>query len=290
MMSDTHISENDSSALSDGMPTELYAAVEYCLLLGDPQEKSICTQIVYSTLASLTREPDASPVLRIESPGIPDTPELIDPQLLERRGVGSVEGRITLLHALAHIEFNAINLALDAVYRFREMPQQYASDWLRVAADEARHFNLISDRLVALGSFYGAHDAHAGLWTMALKTDHDVLVRMALVPRVLEARGLDVAPAMIEKLRHAGDEQSASILDTIYHDEIEHVRIGNHWFLYLCHERDLKPAEVFATLLKQHSPGLLRGPYNTVARIQAGFTEEELLALKEIELEFRTGQ
>lgn len=266
---------------------ELFSATEHCLLIDDPAEKSRATQQLCAVAAGLPRQPDATGIKTLPLPGMPELPRLVEPQQMKRRGTGTQEGRVALLHALAHIEFNAINLALDAVYRFRDMPTNYALDWLKVASDEGRHFMLLSDRLQSLGSFYGALDAHAGLWNMACKTDHDVLVRMALVPRVLEARGLDVAPAMIDKLNNAGDADSAAILNTIYHDEIDHVRVGNHWFGYVCDQRGLKPLDVFSSLLREHSRGVLRGPYNSVARIQAGFTEDELQALEIIEQDFK---
>ena len=270
------------------IPAELYSAAEYCLLLSDPAEKARATRALFKVADSLPRDTQGTSVKRLPLPGMPEKPKLVDPKDMQRRGVGTLAGRIALLHALAHIEFNAINLALDAVYRFRDMPQQYALDWLQVASDESKHYDMLATRLDKLGSHYGALDAHAGLWNMAVNTDHDVLVRMALVPRVLEARGLDVAPGMIEKLKNAGDNESAAILDIIYHDEIEHVRIGNRWFLYMCKQRKLEPTDIFRSLLQQHSGGALRGPYNSVARIQAGFSEEEIDALVEIEAEFRS--
>lgn len=220
--------------------------------------------------------------IRIEVPGRPENPELINAKDVPQRGLGSVEGRTALLHALAHIEFNAINLALDAVYRFRGMPRQYVLDWARIAREEAYHFSLVADRLTELGSHYGALPAHNGLWDMAVRTDHDVMVRMALVPRVLEARGLDVAPKMIDKLRLLGDESSAAILDIIYHDEIDHVRIGNHWFIELCRQRELQPQKIFVSLLEQYTRGFLRGPFNRSARTLAGFTDEELSHLERL--------
>jgi len=273
----------------DILPNEFFSAIEACLLCDNPALKATMTQQLHEQQVQMERDSDAVPVRRLDQAGMPERPRLVEPQQMTKRGTGSLEGRVALLHALAHIEFNAINLALDAVYRFREMPEGYAEDWLRVAADESRHYMMVNDRLKELNSFYGAHDAHDGLWTMAVRTDHDVLVRMALVPRVLEARGLDVAPSMIHRLKQAGDTDSAGILDIIYHDEIEHVRIGNHWFLHVCRERGLEPTEVFADLLKQHTRGVLRGPYNAVARIQAGFTEEEMEALEQIEAEFKQG-
>ena len=269
--------------------TDLYAACHACLMEPDPFKKADKTQALYKQHASMARlfdEPGACTVERIETPGIPETPALVDPRSVKRRGFGSDAGRLALLHALAHIEFNAINLALDAAYRFRQMPYEFATDWLLVAADESRHFLLVAERLAELDSHYGAFDAHAGLWNMALKTDHDVMVRMALVPRVLEARGLDVAPPMIKKFRQNDDHLSADLLDIIFNDEIRHVQIGNHWFRYCCEQRGLKPSDVFEQLLRQHSRGYLRGPYNEEARVQAGFSMEELDALKEIEAEW----
>lgn len=212
--------------------------------------------------------------------GRPETPELVSPASLPRRGLGSIHGRIALLHAVAHIEFNAINLALDAVARFSGMPEDYYRDWLSVAFDEARHFRLLDERLGELGAAYGDLPAHNGLWEMAEKTAHDPLVRMALVPRVLEARGLDVTPAMIEKLRNAGDLASVACLEVILEEEVRHVAIGSRWFRHLCAERDLEPETTFHSLLREYFSGGLRGPFNHPARLQAGFTESELEELE----------
>lgn len=222
-----------------------------------------------------------------DQPGRPSQPELVDPKALARRGLGSLAGRIALLHSLAHIEFNAIDLALDAVARFRGQPDDYDAQWLRVAGDEGEHFLLLANRLEELGSFYGALPAHGGLWTMARRTEHDVLVRMALVPRILEARGLDVAPPMIERLQNVGDADSAAILQRIYTDEITHVAVGNRWFRHVCHERALDGAEVFRDLLRGGHSVWLRGPYNEAARLEAGFDPEELELIKEMEAEYK---
>lgn len=277
----------DEKGRSDTPPAEFYQAVYHCLMLESAEAKVHATMALHRQQEQLPRQPDSSPVLRLPAAGVPGRPRLIDPTGMKKRGIGTLQGRIALLHALAHIEFNAINLALDAVYRFRQMPIEFQRDWLQVACEEAMHFELMSARLVALGSYYGALDAHAGLWAMAHRTDHDVMVRMALVPRVLEARGLDVAPPMIDKLRQSGDETSAEILQRIYQDEITHVAIGNRWFLELCAERGLSATDVFQSLLREHGRSALRGPYNSVARVQAGFTEDELEALTRIEREFR---
>ena len=212
-------------------------------------------------------------------PGRPPRPTLVAPALLKPRPVGTLEGRVALLHALCHIEFNAINLALDAAWRFPALPERYYTDWLHVAAEEALHFQLLHTHLMSLGCDYGDLPAHNGLWEMVERTRDDVLARMALVPRTLEARGLDVAPAMRNKLAAAGDRRGAEILDIILHDEIGHVAIGNHWFGVLCAERGLAPLAAYETLALRYRAPRLRGPFNIEARRRAGFTEDELAAL-----------
>jgi uncharacterized ferritin-like protein (DUF455 family) len=212
-------------------------------------------------------------------PGRPQKPELVSPLLVKPRSMRTIEGRAALIHALAHIEFNAINLALDAIWRFVRMPDEYYSDWLRVAAEEAFHFSLLSRHLQTLGYRYGDFFAHNSLWDMAEKTKNDVLARMALVPRTLEARGLDASPPVRAKLAQAGDEAAAAILDIILRDEIGHVAIGNRWFAWLCEQRELDPVAIYATLASQYKAPALRGPFNLEARRAAGFSETELAAL-----------
>jgi uncharacterized ferritin-like protein (DUF455 family) len=207
--------------------------------------------------------------------GRPPQPRLVHPRQVPNRGLGSAEGRFALVHAVAHIEFNAINLALDACCRFAGMPAQYYADWLSVAQDEARHFLLLRARLHALGGDYGDLPAHDGLWEAAQKTAHDVLLRMALVPRVLEARGLDVTPGMIRRLREVGDLATVAALEVILAEEVEHVRIGTHWFRQLCAQRGLEPHATFRRLLIEHRVQL-RPPFNEPARRAAGFAAEEL--------------
>lgn len=215
-------------------------------------------------------------------PGRPERPLLVAPRELSQRKLNSVEGRAALIHAVAHIEFNAINLAWDAVYRFPGMPDDYYRDWASVAADEVRHFSLLQTRLEQLGYQYGDLPAHNGLWQAAVATEHDVMVRMALVPRVLEARGLDVTPGMIERLSRVGDPDTVAALELILREEVRHVAIGSHWFAYLCGQRRIEPRSTFLDLL-QHSAGALpRGPFNVSARLAAGFSPEELEALKNI--------
>lgn len=273
-------------------------AVEQVLLQNDPVAKADqCIELFSRWQALGSDERTAalngktqSVVVGLNEPGRPLKPELVDAKQLARRGLGTQAGRIALLHSLAHIEFNAINLALDAVYRFRDMPTDYVTDWLKVASDEGEHFLLLFNRLRSLGSDYGELSAHDGLWDMARRTDHDVLVRMALVPRILEARGLDVAPPMIKKLQAQKDHDSAAILQRIYTDEITHVEIGNRWFRYVCEERDLDGAVVFRDLLAGPSSAYLRSPFNDEARLQAGFTAEEMQVIREMEAEYRDSQ
>lgn len=218
----------------------------------------------------------------IAEPGRPVRPQLVHPSRVKPRKLATRQGRAALLHALAHIEFNAINLAWDAVYRFRGMPVEYYADWIRVADEEAQHFTLLSLRLSDLGQAYGDFPAHDGLWHMARETAHDVLVRMALVPRVLEARGLDVTPAMISRLKQAGDSGSAAVLETILRDEIGHVQTGTRWFHYVCRRRGLDPLESFRRLLGEFAPGRIHTPFNTIARLQAGFGSDEMALLEEL--------
>ena len=215
----------------------------------------------------------------LDLPGRPATPELVAPSSLKRRSMQSDAGRAVLLHALAHIEFNAINLALDAVWRFPSMPDAFYRDWFKVAAEESRHFSLLSARLAEYGHQYGDFPAHDGLWEMAERTRGDVLARMALVPRTLEARGLDASPPIRRRLAQAGDHASAAILDVILHDEIGHVLIGNHWFRHLCSESGADPHATYAQLAEQYYAPRLRGPFNFEARRDAGFDEAELRAL-----------
>lgn len=208
-------------------------------------------------------------------PGRPVRPALISPRDVPNRGLGTVEGRAALVHAVAHIEFNAINLALDAAWRFREMPPTFTADWISVAQDEARHFQLLSTRLNELGYAYGDFEAHNGLWEAAEKTRHDVLQRMALVPRVLEARGLDVTPGMIRRLTELRDTVTVAALKIILEEEVRHVAIGTRWFHFLCAQRGLEPQTTFLDLLREFNVKV-RPPLNTTARSAAGFDAQEM--------------
>ncbi len=223
----------------------------------------------------------------IDAPGRPEKPNLVMPSEVPKRRLGSESGVTALVHAVAHIEFNAINLAWDAVYRFRNLPEQFYTDWVRVADEEARHFKLLRARLNELGCDYGDFPAHNGLWEMAKKTAFDPMVRMALVPRVLEARGLDVTPGMIDRLRQIGEDSTAAILEIILHDEIGHVKIGSHWFNYFCQNRKLDAAQTFRQLVEQHYTGQLCGPFHYEARKKAGFSETELETMRQLEISVR---
>jgi uncharacterized ferritin-like protein (DUF455 family) len=260
---------------------DLFQALRVCLDCADPREK---VRLVNAMAEAFTdgrllvpdtvTAPDP-----IRAPGRPATPRLVHPRELPQRGLGSQEGRAALLHAVTHIEFNAINLALDAAYRFRDMPAPFHADWISVAVDEARHFSLLSQRLQELDCHYGAFDAHDGLWDMAGRTAESCLARMALVPRVLEARGLDVTPGMIVRLRSLGDRRSAEILELILAEEVRHVAIGSHWFAWCCQRDGLAPEATFIELISGVGKGSIRGPFNLAARSAAGFADSELALL-----------
>ncbi|WP_049621401.1 ferritin-like domain-containing protein [Frateuria defendens] len=258
--------------------TDLHQAARRCLDANDPAEKLRLTAETWQGFQAgeLCPDPASPPPASIGAPGRPERPRLVSPKKLPQRGLGRAEGRAALVHAVAHIEFNAIDLAWDAVYRFRGMPADYYLDWARCADDEARHFALLAARLGELGHAYGDFDAHNGLWEMAENTAHSDTARMALVPRVLEARGLDVTPGMIARLRAAGDEQTVAILEVILREEVAHVAAGTRWFRWCCERDGLDPRETFLDLLRDYMGRNLRGPFNRPARLEAGFDAEEL--------------
>lgn len=212
-------------------------------------------------------------------PGRPVRPRLVLPSAIQKTSLRTLEGRAALIHALAHIEFNAIDLALDIVWRFSGMPAQFYRDWVRIAKEEALHFTLLREHLVSLGFDYGDFDAHNTLWEMAEKTKGDVLARVALVPRTLEARGLDASPAVRNKLISVGDMKAGDILARILKDEIGHVSAGNHWYRWICSQRQLDPLSTYAALTRQYDAPKLRAPFNLAARRLAGFDDDELRQL-----------
>ncbi len=246
--------------------------------MSDPAAKAAAARVLPDTPGAWI-DPGAALHHTGRLPGRPDRPALLAHTALARRSPFTTAGRAALLHAVTHIEFNAINLALDAVWRFAGMPETYYRDWLRVASEEALHFNLLSTHLATLGHAYGDFDAHDGLWTMVEKTAHDITARMALVPRTLEARGLDATPPMQAKLRQAGDLRAVEILDVILRDEVGHVAIGNRWFRWLCEREGHEPLSHYATLAQCHGAPRLRPPFNIEARSAAGFTAAEIKAL-----------
>jgi uncharacterized ferritin-like protein (DUF455 family) len=260
---------------------ELRARALQCLIAPDPAVKVAAVAAMQAAWldASLALDEHGAPLPGDPIPGRPGKPELVAPLLVGRRSMATTEGRAMLIHALAHIEFNAMNLALDAVWRFGGMPAAYYADWLRVAAEEATHFAMLAAHLEQLGYQYGDFLAHDSLWEMVDKTRGDVLARMALVPRTLEARGLDAIPPLRAKLAQAGDKAAAAILDIILRDEVGHVEVGNRWYNELCQQRGMEPIATYAALALQYKAPTPRGPFNIEARRRAGFTEAELLAL-----------
>jgi uncharacterized ferritin-like protein (DUF455 family) len=265
------------------MTTDLFACGRACLEAVQPAEKVALTLAAARSLHAGACSLDVeSAAVEVAEPGRPARPLLVHHSGLPNRKLATREGRAAFIHALAHIEFNAINLAWDAVLRFRGLPNKYYHDWVTVAQEEAVHFSLLEARLNDLGYHYGDFEAHDGLWEMATRTADDVLVRLALVPRVLEARGLDVTPAMIVRLQKTGDTKTAAILEKIYADEIGHVEAGSRWFRHVCRERGLDPAMTFRQMLVEYNMDKVRSPVNEVARKQAGFDDKEIAMLMEM--------
>jgi uncharacterized ferritin-like protein (DUF455 family) len=263
--------------------TSLFDSALECLLECEPSRKCEAVHSLYNQWleGEVVLDENPQPVA-VETPGRPARPELVHPRDLPKRSLGTTEGRAALIHAIAHIEFNAINLALDAIVRFPHMPRDYHADWLRVAAEEAGHFRLLSARLAELGYAYGDYPAHNGLWDMALRTAGNVLDRMALVPRLMEARGLDVTPGMIRNFRKLGDMQTVAILEIILEEEIGHVEAGTRWFRYLCDEQDVEPENTYFNRLAHYLGNDIHCPVHYKARLDAGFTSSELHRLERL--------
>lgn len=261
----------------------LFDEARRCLDEADVTKKLELTQQVAEAWRNgqLCLQENSEPCAEVET-GHPERPKLVAPRDLPKRSFYTPEGKAALFHSIAHIEFNAINLAWDAVYRFRGMPEQFYSDWVRVADEEAYHFGLIHQHLQQLGYQYGDFNAHNGLWESAQQTAFDVLVRMALVPRVLEARGLDVTPGIMERLQRVGEDDAVAILEIIQRDEIGHVEIGTRWYHYCCEKRGLDPEPTFFSLIDRYMKGVLKGPFNIDARGKAGFSASELNTMGEL--------
>jgi uncharacterized ferritin-like protein (DUF455 family) len=255
------------------------------LLLVDPADKARAAQALYEQararpewVALATQQ--GALVVSDQPPGAlpgrPAKPVLVPAKEVPTRSPFTLEGRAALLHAICHIEFNAINLALDAVWRFDGMPAEFYLDWLQVASEEGLHFSLLHEHLQSLGHDYGDFAAHDGLWSMCERTANDIVARMALVPRTLEARGLDATPPIQAKLTRAGDLRAVQILDIILRDEVGHVAIGNRWFHHLCQARGLDAVTLYPALVQQYQAPRLKPPYNVEARRKAGFTDAEM--------------
>lgn len=262
--------------------TELRQQALQALLTTNPEQKVLLTQQTRAQAATILIATELQIPAPPCVPGCPERPELRSHLDVPKRSPFTHEGLAALLHAVTHIEFNAINLALDAIWRFAGMPRAYYLDWLQVAAEEAHHFSLLRAHLQSMGYDYGDFPAHTGLWDMTAKTAGDVLARMALVPRTLEARGLDATPPMQAKLRKVATPdalRAVGILDIILADEIGHVAIGNHWYRHLCTQRGLDPVASYAMLARQYEAPRIKGPLNLDARRQAGFDEAELAVL-----------
>ena len=257
--------------------TNLFAAAEACLRSDEVDDKLQRARRLQEDFEAgqLTLEAPSGPP-DLHDAGHPPRPELVPPSQLAHRRIGNPEGQAALIHAVAHIEFNAINLACDAVYRFRELPQAYYADWVKIAAEEAYHFSLLQGRLRALGYAYGDFPAHNGLWDLAVKTAGDPLLRMALVPRVMEARGLDVTPGMMKRFEKIGDQATVDVLKIILRDEVGHVEAGSRWFRYLCEQQGLDSENTYFRLLSERFPGSVRCPLHKAARREAGFSEAEI--------------
>lgn len=275
-----------TSVPSSSASNDLRAACLRLLQIMSPHDKA--ARVRGFDGAHCTLDPSASFTAPAHLPGRPVRPLLVQPSQLRNRAVGTLEGRAGLIHALTHIEANAINLALDIVWRYADMPADFYRDWWRVAQEEALHFELLKAHLKQMGFDYGDFPAHDGLWDMAERTKDDLLARLALVPRTLEARGLDATPAVRKRLVSVGDTGAAKILDIILRDEIGHVAIGNRWYRYLCAVHQLDPIATYAALAQRHQAPILKGPFNLAARRAAGFSEAELSVLQ-VPTEVTTG-
>jgi uncharacterized ferritin-like protein (DUF455 family) len=209
-----------------------------------------------------------------DRPGRPAKPQLVPPKAVEKRSLHTLKGRIALLHSIAHIELNAVDLALDIVARYatEPVPHSFFDGWMQVAFEESKHFRMVRDRLRDLGADYGDMPAHDGLWQAAHSTRNDLTARLAVVPLILEARGLDVTPSLQAKMRETGDLETAAVLDVIYNDEKGHVAIGAKWFRFLCARERRDPAATFQQLVRANFRGALKPPFNDLARAEAGLT------------------
>jgi uncharacterized ferritin-like protein (DUF455 family) len=258
---------------------ELRANCLEALAINDLNEKLNRVKDIYESFKSNQVAIDSKADIQnsYHLPGAPLEPQIVPPRLVEKRSTSTEHGKLIFIHALAHIEFNAINLALDIIWRFKDLPDQFYSDWLQIAYEEQTHFNLLNDYLKKFGLSYGSFNAHNSLWEMADRTSHDLIHRLALIPKTMEARGLDVTPPIIEKFKQQKDDEIASILQTIYEEEIHHVSIGNIWYRWACESQNLNSHETYKKLLVSYDIKLDYQKLNKEARYRAGFLKEELI-------------
>lgn len=258
---------------------ELRAQCLKALAADDLNQKLNQVQAIYESFKSHQIKIDAKADIKYtyHLPGAPSKPDIVAPRLVEKRSASTQHGKLIFIHALAHIEFSAINLALDIIWRFKNLPEQFYSDWLQIAYEEQAHFNLLNSYLKKFGLAYGSFNAHNSLWEMAERTSHDLIHRLALIPRTMEARGLDVTPPIIEKFKQQRDDDIAAILQTIYEEEIRHVSIGNIWYRWACDTQKLDPHETYKNLLATYDIELNYQKLNKEARYKAGFLKEELI-------------
>ncbi len=270
----------------------LYQEAKNCFLMSDPDEKlqlSLETASAWDAgqLNWQEGETPLEPVLQLNQPGRLEKPELVAAGKVKNRGFKSIQQRAALIHALAHIEMTAVNLAWDSIYRYRHLPEEYYNDWVKTAREETQHFYLLRQSLRDMGYDYGDFPAHNELWQMAVNTADDLMARMAIVHRVLEARALDVVPFSVDKFRSIGDKQTADSLIIIANDEIGHVNAGTRWYRYRCEQEQLDADKMFFTLMKKYLRSTPKGPFNTEARLKAGFSRFEMRELERLDREYK---
>jgi uncharacterized ferritin-like protein (DUF455 family) len=262
------------SSLPASLPNSLAQAARAIVLAADPAEKVRLAKLTAKawfgrqlSLGHLSTDAGMP-----DRPGRPERPELLSPHKMPKRSTGSDKGRFAMMHALAHIELNAVDMTWDLVGRFvhEPMPRDFFDNWVQVGLEEAKHYELLANRLIEMGGRYGDHPAHDGLWQAAAVTGHDLLARIAVVPLVLEARGLDVTPSILASMEAAGDPASAHILGIIYRDEKRHVAFGAKWFRYLCLQQGLAPEPAFHRVVRANFRGPIKPPFNELARTEAG--------------------
>lgn len=266
----------------------LFEEAQNCLLIADPEEKiAHSLEVVAAWRDGKLAIPNSAQAIVINKPGRLDSPELVAPEKVRKRGFGSEKQRASLLHALAHIELTAINLSWDSICRYPNMPREYYNDWVETANDESYHFLGLKKRLQKLGFDYGDFDAHNELWGMAVKTGDSLMHRMGIVHRVLEARALDVVPASVERFNKINDHETAKVLITIANDEVNHVGAGTRWFRYCCELDKVDPDKTFFSLIMQYMHAYPKGPFNIDARKKAGFSDNEILLLNQYDNEYK---